>query len=253
MKNKKILSFICPTHRRPELQARLADSIYDSCYKPEYCEIVFGIDNNDELAIAAAEQLKEKYGEDFIRVCLVEPGEVLANISNICAREMARGQIYGNIADDFVVRTKNIDIVAIKEFESYPDKILLLWGDCGLWGGQLASSYFVSKNWVKALGHIQPTHFHADWTDHWNQRLAQAVGRTRVITDRNVMFVEHLHAEFGGMEKDETYWKVKERRERNQKEGLHFDINNPPPELKVLHDIEIEKLKNFIANYGKGE
>ena len=55
------------------------------------------------------------------------------------------------------------------------------------------------------------------------------------------------------MEKDETYWKVKERRERNQKEGLHFDMHNPPPELKALHDIEVRKLKAFIEEYGKGE
>ena len=56
-----------------------------------------------------------------------------------------------------------------------------------------------------------------------------------------------MHAEHGGMEKDETYYKVKERRDKNNTEGINIDS----PELKRIHDAEYEKLKNFIDNYGK--
>jgi hypothetical protein len=249
MKKNKLISIICPTHKRPALQRRFAKCVYENCYDPRYSEIVFGIDEDDQVALDVAEELKKQYGEDFIRVCTITPGENLPNISNICAREVARGQIYGNAADDVVFRSKNWDVVVLQEFEKYDDKILLLWSDDGNWGGSLASHYFVSKNWVRALGHIQPTHFHADWTDHWNQRLANRVGRAKVILSRERLFLQHLHAEHGGMEKDETYWKVKEKRERNVKEGRHFDANNPPAEFLKLHDLEYEKLVNFINNY----
>jgi len=249
--SKKLISVICPTHRREKLQTRFADFVHKNCYNPKYSEIVFGIDNNDEIAISTANKLKEKYGDEFIRVCLVEPGEKLANISNICAKTTCRGAILGNAADDVVYRSKDWDVVVLKEFAKYEDKILLLWSDDGLWGGSLASHYFIHKNWVKVLGHVQPTYFYADWTDHWNQRLATQLGRAKLITDRNKLFIEHLHAEHGGMEKDETYWKVKEKRERNVKEGLNFDFHNPPPELKKFHQVEYEKLFNFIKQFKK--
>ena len=250
MKRKKLISIVCPTHRRAKLQYRFAENVYENAYDPDRSEIIFGIDNNDEIALETAEGLKEIYGNDFIKISLVEPGENLPNISNICAKS-ARGPIIGNAADDVVFRSKNWDITVLKEFQKYDDKILLLWSDDGLWGGALASHYFLHRNWIKTLGHVQPTHFHADWTDHWNQRLATKLGRAKVIRDRRLLFLEHLHAEHGGMEPDETYWKVKAKREKNVEEGLHFDVNNPPEELQKMHDIEYEKLYNFIQNYKK--
>ncbi len=246
--NKKI-SFVCPTMNRKSLQIRLADSIFNNAYNPDAVEIVFGINNDDKVAQEGADELQSKYGEDKIKVMLVSPDEKLPNISNICAREAASGEIIGNIADDVVMESNNWDLTVIQEFSKYPDGILLLWSDDGLWGGSLAAHYFVHKNWVRALGHVQPTHFHADWTDHWNQRLAEKVGRTKCIRDRSKLFLHHLHAEFGGMEKDETYWKVKEKRERNVKEGLNFNGPNIPTHLLEMHDIEYKKLITFIRGF----
>lgn len=244
----KEISIICPTHKREVLQTRFAQNVYDNCSNPANCEIVFGIDNNDEIALKTAENLRSIYGEDFIRVCLIEPGENIPNISNICF-PICRGKIIGNAADDVVFRSKNWDLTIIEEFSKYPDKILLLWSDDGLWGGSLASHYFLHQNWINTTGHVQPTFFHADWTDHWNQALANKLGRGVAIKDRNRLFLQHLHAEFGGMEKDETYWKMKERRERNVTEGLTF--HNPTEQMKLSHELEYLKLKKFIEEFKK--
>jgi len=252
--NKKI-SFVCPTYRRPKLQTRLADSIFNNAKDPDNVEIVFGIDNDDEVAFKTYEELKSKYGEEKIKVHLIEPGENLPNISNLCAIHVANGEIIGNIADDVEIESENWDVAVNEEFAKYEDGILLLWSDDGLWGGDLASHYFIHRNWIKVLGHVQPTHFHADWTDHWNQKLAAKLNRTKVIRNRNRLFLHHKHAEFGGMEKDETYWKVKEKRERNVAEGLMFNGDGIPQRLLELHDIEYEKLRKFIwefANNKKG-
>lgn len=243
--NKKI-SIICPTHRRKELQTRFAKNVYDNCSNSDLCEIVFGIDNNDEIALETYDNLKNQYGEHFIRAVLINPGENIPNISNICFPH-CRGQIIGNAADDVVFRSKDWDQTVINEFSKYPDKILLLWSDDGLWGGSLASHYFLHENWIKTTGHVQPTFFHADWTDHWNQKLANNLGRGVLIRDRNKLFLEHLHAEFNGMEKDETYWKMKERREKNVAEGLSF--HKPTPEMKAAHELEYLKLKKFIEEF----
>ena len=245
----KKISIICPTHRRKKLQTRFADSVFRNCYNMENCEIVFGIDNNDEIALQTADDLKEKYGEEQIRTCLIKPNENIPNISNICAKTTCRGEILGNAADDVVFETKNWDLTVMEEFSKYPDGILLLWSDDGLWGGSLASHYFIHKNWVKVLGNVQPTLFHADWTDHWNQTLANRVGRGKLIKDRNKLFLKHLHAEHNGMEKDETYWKMKARRERNVIEGLSF--HKPTKEMKEQFEKQVQKLKKFIEEYNE--
>lgn len=242
----KTISFVCPTYRRAKLQTRMTDSIFNNAKNPEDVEVVFGIDNDDEIALSTYEKLKEKYGEDRIKVCLIEPGENLPNISNICAIQKATGDIIGNIADDVEIESRDWDVTVREEFSKFDDGILLLWSDDGLWGGKLASHYFIHRNWVKVLGHVQPTHFHADWTDHWNQKLAHKLGRGRVILDRKRLFLHHKHAELGGMDKDETYWHVKAKRERNVAEGLNFDGNAIPPKLIKLHDEEYEKLRSFI-------
>lgn len=246
--NKKI-SFVCPTLNRSVLQTRLTNSIFQNAANPSQVEIIFGINDNDPVALETAKQLQLEYGEQSVKFKLVSPDEKLPNISNICAIECASGDIIGNIADDVLIESKNWDVTVIEEFSRYPDGILLLWSDDGLWGGSLASHYFIHKNWIKALGHVQPTHFHADWTDHWNQRLAEKVGRTKCIKDRSRLFLHHLHAEFGGMEKDDTYWKVKEKRERNVKEGLKFNGPNIPSHLLEMHDMDYKKLMTFIRGF----
>lgn len=243
----KKISIICPTHRRKKLQIRFADSVFSNCSDIQNCEIVFGIDNNDEIALETAKELIDKYGDENIKVCLIEPGEKIPNISNICAKNTCSGEIIGNAADDVVFESKNWDLTVIEEFSKYPDGILLLWSDDGLWGGNLASHYFIHRNWVETLDQVQPTFFHADWTDHWNQELATRLGRGKLIKDRDKLFLRHLHAEHGGMEKDETYWKVKAKRERNVAEGLTF--HKPTPEMIKHFNLQYQKLKKFIEEY----
>ena len=243
--NKKI-SFVCPTLNRKTLQTRLTDSIFQNACNPDDVEIIFGINDDDPVALETSNELKKKYGDHSIKVKIVSPDEKLANISNLCSEEAA-GDIIGNIADDVVVESKNWDLTVIEEFSKYPDGILLLWSDCGLWNGTLAAHYFIHKNWIKTLGHIQPTFFYADWTDHWNQTLATRIGRAKLITDKNRLFLRHLHAEFGHMEKDDTYWKVKAKRERNVEEGLTF--HNPTPEMEKAFSEQLNKLKDYIDEH----
>ncbi len=249
----KLISLVCPTHKRPTLQKRFADSVFDTCYKKSIVEIIFAIDEDDLVARETAKEIQQKHGEDSVRIALVNPDlERLAEIVNECVEVCPpRGGVIGNLADDTVFRSKRWDVTVLREFEKYEDKILLLWGDDGLWGGSLASHFFLHKNWIKTLGHMQPTHFYADWTDHWMMRLAKRLGRAKVIKDRSKLFIEHLHAEHGGMEKDETYFLVKERREKNVAQGINFSHDNAPKRLEQFHEEEYIKLKYFIDNYGK--
>lgn len=81
VKMTKEISIICPTHKRKVLQTRFAENVYNNCSNPSTCEIVFGIDNNDEVGLTTAESLRSKYGEDFIRVCLIEPGKTYQTLA----------------------------------------------------------------------------------------------------------------------------------------------------------------------------
>lgn len=244
---KKKISVICPTHQRRALQKRFANSVFGTSADPSTIEIVFGIDNNDDVALETAEQLKEQFGKNSILVCKVEPNvEKLATIVNQCTK-MATGEILCNAADDVEFCADGWDQCVLQEFERYDDKIMLLWSDDGLWGGQLASHYFLHKNWVNCIGYAQPEIFYADWTDHWVQNLATTLGRGVLIRDRSRLFLRHRHAEFGGMEKDETYHKVKARRERNVEQNLTANS----PQFENLFLSEVSKLQNFINEYKK--
>ena len=64
MKKNKLISIICPTHKRPALQRRFAKCVYENCYDPRYSEIVFGIDEDDQVALDVAEELKKQYDAD---------------------------------------------------------------------------------------------------------------------------------------------------------------------------------------------
>lgn len=242
----KKISIICPTHQRSTLQTRFTDRVFSNCNDINNCEIVFGIDKDDDEALTTANTLAEKYGPPQVKVYKINPGEKIPNISNLCFAGCS-GDIIGNAADDVVFESKNWDVTVAEEFAKYPDGILLLWSDDGIWGGSLASHYFMHRNWIAAAGYIQPTYFHADWTDHWNQTLANRLGRGKLIRDRNRLFLRHLHAEFGGMEKDETYWKVKAKRERNVKEGLSF--HNPTEEMKQAFESQYQRMKKFIEDF----
>lgn len=249
MKNKKLISLLCPTLARPEGQKRLARSVYNTCNFKEKCEIVFGIDNNDKLAKDTVYQLKEELNNDFINYVEVEPGKKLAQIINTCANNAASNYILGCVADDCIFESNNWDIFVLRQFSRYADGILLLWPDDGIWGGSLASHYFISRKWQQVIGHVQPEYFYADWTDHWMQRLAEYVGRTCRVREREKLFIRHMHVEHSDAPEDSTHWKVKERRERNVKEGLNFGVGTTPLWLQQAHEQEKQKLVNYIKQF----
>lgn len=248
MDNEILISVICPTYKRATLQTRFADFVHKNCNRPETCEIVFGINDDDEIALQTTQELIEKYGDQFIRYILVDPEEALPNIANICV-DNCRGDLLCNVADDVVFRSKDWDLVALSAFEEFDDKIMMLWSDDGLWGGRLASHYFIHKNWVKAVGYINVLHFYADWGDVWNQELVTRLGRNRVILNREVLFLEHMHAEHGKMEKDETHFRTRERAKRNAVENINYNS----PQLVGSRDQDYMKLYKFIENYHQDE
>jgi len=238
--SKEFISVLCPTHKRPQLQRRFAEFVFKNCSDSSLMEIVFGIDNNDTIALEVADELKLQFGDERIAVKLFDPGEKMSNFANLCF-SIAKGDIIANAADDVIFRSQNWDIVAREAFGLFKDKIILLWSDDGLWNGELASHTFIHRNWVKALGYVNPPYFVADWTDKWNQEIAVLIGRGVFVANRDHLFLEHMHVEAGKMEKDETH--LKTRALANKQNG-HFLYNTP--ELVAKRNEDRLKLIKFI-------
>lgn len=240
---KPKISIICPTHKRSQRQKIFAESVMSNCSDPSAIEIIFGIDNNDEEAIATFFEISKIYGKDVIQLCLFPPNEKMSNFANLCYK-VASGEIIGNFADDVVFRSKDWDVVVRSCFDAVEDKILLLWSDDGIWGGQLASHTFLHKNWVETLGYINAPYFHTAWTDKWSQEVAESIGRGCAILDRNILFLEHMHASVGKMEIDET------SRKSARISVEHNDLDTyTSQEMREKRNSDINKLQKFIEEF----
>lgn len=239
----EIISVLCPTHKRPERQKSFAQSVIQNCKNLDLVEIVFGIDNNDDMALKATQELQAEYGDSLIRYTLIEPGERMSNLMNFCYKA-AKGEIFCNVADDIIFRSKNWDQFVREAFSTVEDRIMLLWSDDGIWGGQLASHTFVHKNWVDAVGYINPPYFYSGWADKWNQEIAERLGRGSLVLDRDVLFLEHMHVSVQKMERDETAQKTIDLSEKHDGHALYTS-----QEMITKRHEDYEKLKNFIDQY----
>lgn len=240
---KEFISVLCPTHKRPALQSRFAESVINNCQDQNFVEIIFGIDSDDDLALTTAKKLKETYGENMIRVKIIEPGEKLSQMQNLCYH-MAIGGIICSAADDVIFRSKNWDEVVRQEFNKFEDKIILLWSDDGHWNGELAAHTFLHRNWIETTGYVNPPYFYTGWSDKWNQEVAQSIGRGVLIRDRDVLFLEHAHVTFGKMESDETSIKLADLSSKHDGHALYNS-----PEIIECRRSDIKKLQKFIEEF----
>lgn len=239
----EFISVLCPTRKRPELQKRFAQKVIENVHDSKSIEIIFGIDHDDSEALEAAKKLQDLYGQDLVRYKILSEHDNLSKFNNECYK-IARGEIIGNFADDVIFHSSRWDEIVRSFFQKYEDRIALVWSDDGIWGGQLASHAFLHKNWIETLGYVSPPYFAADWSDKWNQEIAQSLGRDCVILDQNLLFFEHAHVIVGKMEADETYYRNRKRAGENRGCDLYHS-----EEIVEKRRQDIEKLANFIRRF----
>ena len=150
-------------------------------------------------------------------------------------QEIATGEIFMHCGDDIRFRTPNWDTEVRVTFESFEDKIALVYGDDGIRKDDLATHGFIHKNWIDTIGYFLPPYFSSDMNDYWLTDVAKGIDRLIKID----ILTEHLHPSAGKHEWDQTHHERLARGERDNVRELFIELR--PKKLE-----DIQKLKTFI-------
>lgn len=188
-------------------------------------EIVCYIDEDDP-----------SYEGDFGPVKFVRgPRIVLSNMWNKCAAA-ATGDIFGQMNDDIIFRTRGWDLDVENEFAAWADRIVLVHGSDGSHHpsgrGEFGPHPFLHRRWAETLGYVTPPYFSSDYGDTWLNDIANVIGRRRY----RAFVIEHMHFWFSKGPQDETSNDRLERHSRDNVARLYDD-------LAPLREVDVEKLK----------
>lgn len=146
------------------------------------------------------------------------------------SQRAATGPIYMFTADDFYFETNNWDTEVLKVFEQYDDKIVLVCPDGSFWDNwKMGVVGFVHKNFVDAIGYLQPPYDGGQSADRWMNELAWTINRrVRLLSVR----VAHTNC------KDELHMAKNKLSRANDWRGKYIS-----PEMVEQRRIDIEKLR----------
>lgn len=189
-----MISILLPSRGRPESLERLAKSALETADNPDDIEIVVYIDDDDTSYDNWIFPLQVKIYNT--------QRTVLSRYWNF-AYEDATGPIYMHCGDDIVFHTPGWDTIVKQEFDKYPDKIVLVYGDDGDPNKEknFGTHSFIHKNWVDAVGYFVPPYFSSDFNDTWLNEVADGIGRKVKIN----IYTEHMHPAFGKAAIDLTH------------------------------------------------
>jgi len=236
-----MITFLCPTRNRPEGLKRLISSALKTCSWQIPIEFGFYIDNDDTVSEQALSDIAKEY-KAAVWYTTGPRLHKLSEASNILARMTKEGIMFF-CGDDVEVESLNWDVFVYQEFEKVHDKILLVYGDDGIQHANLATHFFIHKNWVDTLGHVLPPVFTGDWVDNWVTEVSTSLGRKVYLPH---VKLTHHHCIFGPPSQrsafDATYIE-KFNKDRQYNPAKVFEDTRPQRET------DTEKLRNYIKNH----
>jgi hypothetical protein len=154
----KIISIVTPIRRRPDNVKRMLNSIKETMSGLNKIQVIFRIDNNDEILDQDFRFEIYKMMEHQLTINFIMGPETFPDMGklwNDCVPDIA-GEIVQFGGDDLVYRTKDWDSMVVKAFEEYPDQIVMVWGNDSTFGSKLATHGFLSKKWIDTVGWFFP-------------------------------------------------------------------------------------------------
>lgn len=220
-----MISVCLPTRGRPESFKKMCLSMLETSSDPDDIEFVSYHDKDDESKYEYVGNHKEVIGDRLYNY---------SQMWNEC-QKVAEGPLYLYQADDIFFETKGWDVKVKQVFESYEDKIVFVCFNDHRHHSNDACIFCVHKNWVDTLGYLTPPYFSSHLPDNWVNDIAKGVGRRVRLGD---VFIRHHW-----ISDDETHISYVKRR-----------ADDPPWEIynktKRERKRDIQKLKDFIKNYG---
>lgn len=231
------ISLLCPTRERPEWMERFWQSAKDRAFDPSSIEVVFFIDDNDQVSIDKAHHLASM-NELSVKIVIKPPKSVrLTDMYNECWR-VATGEIYAPLNDDFIFESDNWDGYIREAFFKIPDRIALVYGHSieGIKHRvEKVVMGFIHKNWTDTVGRISPPYFEYHYADVWVTKVAEKIERKVFLDD---VVIIHYHCLSHGKESAEQRSAVTRSENKAIWNKHKFEI-----------DEEAEKLRRFIDGY----
>jgi FKBP-type peptidyl-prolyl cis-trans isomerase 2 len=245
IRQREIVSLLCPTRGRPDNVMRLLRSILKTAIFKDRIEILFYIDMDDS-------RLRD-YQQIFDLGCKTEFSTLLgceaiwgepttvSKCWNTLA-ERCKGSILALANDDQVYVDKGWDIVLDFEIKKFPDKIFCMWFNDGINGPNFCAFPIISRKWYETLGYFTPHIFKYFYVDTWIMDVAKRIDRLHHIP---YILVEHMHFTQWKSPYDETY-----RRNRSEA-GLSFRNEALFEQTAAKRQEEAVKLLNVIEEFKK--
>ena len=234
-KDIELITFICPTRKRPGNVKRLIDSAVSNFSGNGELEFLFYVDIDDLETSRFISSIYNSYGKNVSIKHVLRERIIMSEMSNILARSAKDGILFF-CGDDIVVETLNWDISVREQFEKYRDRILLVYGDDGIMHESLATHFFLHTNWIKTLGYMVPPIFPGDWVDNYVTSVSDDLGRKVYLEN---LRLTHMHPTAGKAKMDQVY-----------ADKYMRDIKANPQKLfnesKPIRNSDVEKLRRFI-------
>ena len=201
----KTISLLCPTRGRPDRVHTMLESIIITTDNPEYVEVLYYIDNDDNTKEGYLETIDNLVKKHNVHFKKVEPyiGEPISISKswNILA-ERCSGDVLVMANDDEVWITKGWDSRLNEEVEKFPDDIYCIYFDDGFCHGKGCSFPMVSRTWYETLGYFTPGIFKFLCNDTWIEHIAKSIYRLHYVHD---VLIEHRHVLYNKSQMDDTY------------------------------------------------
>jgi hypothetical protein len=205
-----VISLLVPSRGRPEMCAQMWNSACGNAGDPQHLELVLYLDDDDPTV--------DRYLEQTLHwpTSIVEvrgPRIVLSQTWNRCY-EQAAGEILWHGNDDIRFNTQGWDRAIRQAFAEVADRILLVHGNDGIQGRNLATHGFLHRRWPETVGYFVPPHYASDYNDTHISEVADRLGRRRYLPELDI---EHLHPVAGKAPLDQTH---RDRLERHRLENV---------------------------------
>lgn len=205
MSNNIEISLVLPTRSRPELVARLLESIAQTAERPDRMEVVLYLDRDDTPS--------HQIDHPSLRlVKIIGPPAKMGVMTRACFTKSI-GRYVMLINDDVICRTARWDTVILDAFGRFADDVALVWCDDRYRGSAIPSFPALSRKVCELMGSICPAGYSRDYIDtHIFDifKKLSAMGHDRLVYLPSIV-IEHMHHEAGKGRFDTTYIKARQQ------------------------------------------
>lgn len=195
-----LFSFLIPTRGRPDLVARLFQSIVDTTSDLANLEVILVVDDDDELSKGISDD------RITFKLVVVPRGLTMGGLNLACYRE-STGRYIMLMNDDVILRTPAWDKTVLSTFERFTDDIALVHVNDLLFRERLCTFPFVSRTACEMIGLCPEVYRRYKIDDHIYEiySMLAHLGHKRIIYLPDVVFEHENHATEAGPSASEQH------------------------------------------------